>query len=229
MCASAESSRTRSMLMFARPTLGFIIGWASFCNKGFIPWGLRIRGILQFAAGLSWRGHSSGSAIAASAGPQRGSGDEELAFGGLDRFQFHIVIVLASLIDLGSQIIGFSSLRLESHSRTDALGRFLEGTRLPIGAHLMIAGIHGKEKIRFTLVGSDPRAIEPNLHRGAAFNVLEHIDECLASIRGCDWVLLAVCLYVEIRVAGAAATAGRSRRRRFLRKSGRSNNRKQNA
>src|SRR6266571_7222646 len=55
MCASAESSRTRSMTLFARPELGFIIGSASICNKGCKPRRLRIRESLQSAGGLSWR------------------------------------------------------------------------------------------------------------------------------------------------------------------------------
>src|SRR6266567_1071404 len=33
MCASAESSRIRSMPVFARPELAFIIGSLSFCKK----------------------------------------------------------------------------------------------------------------------------------------------------------------------------------------------------
>src|SRR3989442_15719834 len=33
MCASAESSRIRSMPLFARPELAFIIGSLSFCKK----------------------------------------------------------------------------------------------------------------------------------------------------------------------------------------------------
>src|SRR6266850_7763833 len=47
MCASAESSRIRSMPLFARPRFAFIIGWASFCKYGCEPPGLWIRGSLQ--------------------------------------------------------------------------------------------------------------------------------------------------------------------------------------
>src|SRR5947209_14426045 len=43
------------MTLFARPELGFIIGSASFCNKGCKPRRLRIRGSLQSAGGLSRR------------------------------------------------------------------------------------------------------------------------------------------------------------------------------
>src|SRR6266850_1079365 len=55
MCASAESSRIRSMPLFARPALAFIIGWVSFCKYGCKPAGFRIGGSLQSAGGLSWR------------------------------------------------------------------------------------------------------------------------------------------------------------------------------
>src|ERR1700674_321759 len=152
---------------------------------------------------------------------ERGSRDEKLAFGGLDRFQFHIVILLASFIDLRSQIIDSSCFDLESDGRTDALRRFLEGTRLPIRAHLMIAGVYGKEKIGLALVGPDPYAIEPYPHRRAMLHVLEDIDERLGSFRRRDRVLLVVCLHLELRLTRAAATIGSTRCRRVLRKDGR--------
>src|SRR5258708_26481448 len=136
---------------------------------------------------------------------------------------------LASLINWVSKKKTFLRLGLESHGRTNALGCFLEGARLPIRAHLMNAGIHGKEKIGFAFVGPDPRAIESNPHRGAAFNVLEDVNDCLFRIRPGDRVLLAVRLYVEIRLAVAAAAAGRSRRRWFLRKQARSENRQEHS
>src|SRR5882724_538732 len=47
MCASADSSRIRSIPLFARPRFAFIIGWASFCKYGCEPPGLWIRRSLQ--------------------------------------------------------------------------------------------------------------------------------------------------------------------------------------
>src|ERR1700730_13816200 len=60
MCASAESSRLHSMPWFARPSLSFIIGWASFYKYGCEPPGFWIRGSLEFAGGLSWRRNTGG-------------------------------------------------------------------------------------------------------------------------------------------------------------------------
>src|SRR5437879_19315 len=161
-------------------------------------------------------------------GTERGSGNKELAFGWLNRFQFHIAVLLASFIDLDLQVINLASFGLNSSGRTNALGGFLEGARLPIGADLMIAGIHGKEKIRLAFVGSDPRAIEPHSHCGTTLNILEDVDEGLATIRGCHRMLLLVRLYVEIRLAGAAAATGRRRWWRVLRQDRNGENRQEN-
>src|SRR5207249_12209348 len=159
---------------------------------------------------------------------ESGSGNKELAFGGLTRCQFHIAVLLASFIDLEPQVINLASFGLNSSGRTNALGGFLEGARLPIGADLMIAGIHGKEKIRLAFVGSDPRAIEPHSHCGTTLNILEDVDEGLATIRGCHRMLLLVRLYVEIRLAGAAAATARRRWWRVLRQDRDGENRQQN-
>jgi len=147
---------------------------------------------------------------------ERGSRDQKLAFGALHRLQFHVAILLASFIDLGSQIIDLTRFRLESDGRTDALRGFLESTRLPIRADLMIARVYRKEKIGLALVGPDPCAIEPYPHRRAMHHVLEDIDECFACFRRSDGVLLVIGLYIELRFVRAAATTCRSRWSRVL-------------
>jgi len=43
---------------------------------------------------------------------------------------------------------------------------------------------------------------------GAAFTVLEDVNDCFSRIRRGDRVLLAVRLYVEIRLAGADSHRG---------------------
>ncbi len=150
-----------------------------------------------------------------------------MAFGGLDELQLHVAIALASFIDLGSQIIDFARFGRESHGRTDALGRFLEGAGLPVRANLMIAGIDGKVKIGLAFVGADPRAIELDPHGRAILYVLEEIHNCFARIRRCDRVLLLVGFYVEMRLARAAATAGRNHWGRLLGENGRREETKQ--
>src|SRR5260370_40711717 len=103
--------------------------------------------------------------------------NQKLPFGGFDRLQLYIAIALTSFIDLGAQIIDFSRFCFESHGRTDALGRFLKGARLPVGADLMIAGVDRKEKIGLALVGTDPSTIEPYPHGRPAFDVPEDVHE----------------------------------------------------
>src|SRR2546430_12469528 len=147
---------------------------------------------------------------------ERGSRDQKLAFGALHRLQFHVAILLASFIDLGSQIIDLTRFRLESDGRTDALRGFLESTRLPIRADLMIARVYRKEKIGLALVGPDPCAIEPYPHRRAMHHVLEDIDECFARFRQSNRVLLVVRLHIELRLTWAAATTCRSSLSRVL-------------
>src|SRR5438876_10763053 len=155
--------------------------------------------------------------------------DEELAFRGFHGYELHVEIALGSLIDLGSQIVGLSCFCLKRHGRADALGRFLEGAGLPIRADLMIAGIHGKEKIRFALGGHNPCAIDPYPHGGAALDVLEDVSECFSRIWRGDGVLLAVRLYVKLARARAAATASRNRWGMILRKAKRRESHQENA
>src|SRR5260370_3500026 len=162
-------------------------------------------------------------------GAERGSRNQKLAFGGLDWLQLYIAIVLTSFIDLGAQIIDFSRFCFESHGRTDALGRFLKGARLPVGADLMLPSVHRKEKIGLALVGADPCAIEPYPHGRAVLHVLEDVNQGFARIRGCDGMLLAVRLYVKQGFARTAATSGRNRGGLTLRKARRRETRQENA
>src|SRR5277367_413510 len=91
-----------------------------------------------------------------------------MAFGLICRLQLHALIGKDQ-----AEVVGFSGFGFEVHGFSDALGGFLEGSRLPLGAEIVLAGFELKKEVRLAVVRSHPISVDSEAHGGR----IEKIDK----------------------------------------------------
>src|SRR6267143_567050 len=173
MCASAESSSIRSMPLFARSELVFIIAWPSFCNKGSKPWGLWIGVILQFAAGLSWRGVSRHGRFVAG-GKVRYWGPD---VGWRGAYKVHAALWLIGCSHETGGIVGVDNFVHRMQHSEKLLGRLRNRRRHDQGRRAQNAAPLYEREVTFGLGSQPPKRNARSSLRDDAVGPLDHADK----------------------------------------------------
>jgi len=124
----------------------------------------------------------------------------------------------------GSKIINTPRLGGEV-GQSDDFGPSCE-MRLPIGAKMVFARIHGESQMGTTMVGAHPCSVKRDLRCDAAAGaagdpeILNYVNQRFARFRLFDGVLGVVILHIEIHPFGAAGDFSRRYCGRILRKRG---------
>jgi hypothetical protein len=100
---------------------------------------------------------------------------------------------------------------------SDPLGRFLEGSRLPLRANIMFSRVDLKKEIRLPIVRSHPISIDSDTHRGGSDKIYKKIDQRFALFRLSNRMFQVRRLHVEHLPARTASRCSSRRCRIILR------------
>jgi hypothetical protein len=154
---------------------------------------------------------------------------QHLGLRGINWHKLYSCVGIRSGRRLGPEVVGFAGFRGEADRRRGRVDHTLQ-FRLCASAQVVIAGFHGKEKVRPVAVSAYPCAInaesrwrrsnvEGNLVGPGCAN---HVYQPLASVGLCRWVLLLVRFHIKVNFIRAATGSRESVRRGILSKSWRS-------
>src|ERR1700691_5869266 len=115
-----------------------------------------------------------------------------MAFRLIRHLQIHPLVA-----EIQSQVVRLSALGREMYRFSDPLGRFLEGSRLPLRANIMFSRVDLKKEIRLPIVRSHPISIDSDAHRWSCDKSYKKIDQCFALFRLPNGMFQVRRLYVE--------------------------------
>lgn len=126
-----------------------------------------------------------------------------MAFGFVRELDVHALVA-----EEQADVVGFSGLGGEVDGFSDALGGFLEGSGLPLGADVVFARGDREKEIGLSVICAYPISVDSDAHGGGVEEIHEKVDEGFARFRLTDGMFLVCRLYVEHVCARAASGGG---------------------